>query len=381
MVAAHTYVVSLSQTIDTSLFSPPSPDPAGIAYLDSSNTLMVSDSEVNEMSIYAGANLFEMTLDGGLVDTTNTTSFSNEPTGVAYNAVNGHLFFCDDDAKDVSEMDPGADGLYGTTDDIITEFDTGPFGSNDPEGVTFDSASAALFIADGVGAEVYRITPGDNGFFDGISPAGDDQVTHFDTDGLGVYSLQGIALNSDNGLLYFVGLPPNIVVVTTVDGTLMHKLDISAASPTRPAGLTIGPSSSDPAETSLYITDRGIDNDDDPNENDGKVYEMTLPPADATPPDTRIDSTPPDPDNDATPTFSFTGSDPGGSGVAGFECRVDRGDWSSCASPHTTAMLGNGDHTFEVRAVDKFGNRDPSPASYTWAIDAPPPVYLPFVRR
>jgi hypothetical protein len=53
---------SMVQTIDTSQFSPPSPDPAGITYLDSSNTLLVSDSEVNEMPIFTGDNLFEMTL-------------------------------------------------------------------------------------------------------------------------------------------------------------------------------------------------------------------------------------------------------------------------------------------------------------------------------
>jgi hypothetical protein len=33
----------------TSLFSPPSPDPAGVVYVPDSNTLMICDSEVDEM--------------------------------------------------------------------------------------------------------------------------------------------------------------------------------------------------------------------------------------------------------------------------------------------------------------------------------------------
>jgi hypothetical protein len=41
----------LVRIIETSLFSPPSPDPAGIVYLPSTGRLLVSDSEVNEMTI------------------------------------------------------------------------------------------------------------------------------------------------------------------------------------------------------------------------------------------------------------------------------------------------------------------------------------------
>jgi VCBS repeat-containing protein len=90
---------------------------------------------------------------------------------------------------------------------------------------------------------------------------------------------------------------------------------------------------------------------------------------DTDPPDTTFTSTPPDPDSDNTPSFGFTSGD----GMAGFECQVDGDSWSACSSPHTTATLGDGVHTFDVRAVDDGGNRDPSPASYTWLVDATPP--------
>ena len=75
-------------------------------------------------------------------------------------------------------------------------------------------------------------------------------------------------------------------------------------------------------------------------------------------PDTTIDSGPSGPTNDATPTFTFSSDQPGST----FECRTDAGAWASCSSAHTTASLGDGPHTFEVRAIDSAGNTDPTPA-------------------
>ena len=87
---------------------------------------------------------------------------------------------------------------------------------------------------------------------------------------------------------------------------------------------------------------------------------------DVTPPNTSITSAPPNPDNDSTPTFEFAGSDDAGSGVASFECRVDGGSWSACASPHTLARLTAGTHTFSARAIDNVGYVDTTPAARTW---------------
>ena len=81
-------------------------------------------------------------------------------------------------------------------------------------------------------------------------------------------------------------------------------------------------------------------------------------------PDTTIDSGPSGPTNDATPTFTFSSSQAGST----FECRVDGGAWASCSSPYTTAALGDGPHTFEVRTIDPAGNVDPTPASLSFTV-------------
>ncbi|HXV59609.1 MAG TPA: hypothetical protein VEK15_02860, partial [Vicinamibacteria bacterium] len=205
--AIATATSSLVQTIDTSQFSPPSPDTSGVVYLPSTDSLLLVDSEVNETPLYAGANVFETTLTGSLFDTFTTLSFSDEPTGVAYNPESGHIFISDDNIVEVFEVDPGADGQFGTGDDLRDQFDTAVFGSHDPEGVTFDTWRGDLFIVDGMNDEVYKISPGANGVFDGVpDDGGDDQVVSFDTSSLGITDPEGIAFDSHYGHLYIVGV-------------------------------------------------------------------------------------------------------------------------------------------------------------------------------
>ncbi len=91
-------------------------------------------------------------------------------------------------------------------------------------------------------------------------------------------------------------------------------------------------------------------------------------------PTTSLGTTPPADSSSADASFTFTGSDPGGSGVGSFECRLDGGAWGPCSSPKDFTGLPDGDHTFEVRAIDQAGNTDGSPQSYTWTIDTAAPT-------
>jgi hypothetical protein len=95
----------------------------------------------------------------------------------------------------------------------------------------------------------------------------------------------------------------------------------------------------------------------------------TAPPPDTTPPDTTITAGPTGTTNDSTPTFSFTSSEAN----SVFECRVDSGAWVNCASPWTTTALTDGAHVASVRARDRAGNTDPSPASRSFTVDTQAP--------
>ncbi|TIU95988.1 MAG: RTX toxin, partial [Mesorhizobium sp.] len=288
-IATHTFTVgvtatqlptsvTLAHTILTSQWSPPSPDPTDIVYISHLGKLLVTDSEVEEMSIFTGKNLFQMNLNGTLTGTLTTINFSDEPAGVTYNPANHHLFFSDDTGtKSVYELNPGNDGLYNTSDDIVTSFRTAAFGSTDAESIAYDTNRGVLYLEDGTTHRIYTIAPGQNGRFDGVpSTGGDDVVTSFSEEALGTPSDGGIAYDPVHDLLYVIVSRTSVAMVTPT-GDLLGTLDISAANAKKPAGLALAPSSDDPShQMSLYVVDRGVDNDSNPTENDGKIYEFHL---------------------------------------------------------------------------------------------------------
>ena len=51
-----------------------------------------------------------------------------------------------------------------------------------------------------------------------------------------------------------------------------------------------------------------------------------------------------------------------------FQCKLDGGAWKACSSPKTYRNLKKGRHTIRVRAIDKVGNVDASPAVKTFRV-------------
>jgi hypothetical protein len=274
LAAAAIVTAPLLRTVATSAWSPPSPDPSGVDLILPSETgpLLVGDGEVEEMTLYAGVNLFHAVAStGALVGAATTTTFSDEPTGVAVNWANGHFFLTDDTGtRSVYEVTPGSNQRVDPGDPVRQIPMTG-IGSVDPEGVAW--GAGALFVVDGVNAEIYRLAPGPNGLVDG---GGDDVISHFDTQALGVVDPEGLAYDSDGGHLYVVGEPRDRIAHVTTTGTLLRWLDVSAATARAPAGLAYGPGLG--GTRRLYAVDRGVDNDSNPQENDGKLYVFDVTP-------------------------------------------------------------------------------------------------------
>jgi N-acetylglucosamine-6-sulfatase len=82
---------------------------------------------------------------------------------------------------------------------------------------------------------------------------------------------------------------------------------------------------------------------------------------------TRITRAPGGVTPDRTPTFRFKAT--GGTDLARFECSVDARSFRACTSPATVhPRLSFRRHTFRVRAVDKAGNADGSPARRTFKV-------------
>lgn len=74
---------------------------------------------------------------------------------------------------------------------------------------------------------------------------------------------------------------------------------------------------------------------------------------------------------DSTPSFGFSATQSGST----FECRIDGANFAACSGPVAThtpvSALADGQHTFDVRAVDSAAQADPTPATRTFTVDSP----------
>ncbi|HET9198840.1 MAG TPA: choice-of-anchor Q domain-containing protein [Solirubrobacterales bacterium] len=85
--------------------------------------------------------------------------------------------------------------------------------------------------------------------------------------------------------------------------------------------------------------------------------------ADRTAPNTRIVSGPPRNTYKREAKFRFASTE----AQSRFECRLDKKRWRGCRNPFKRSVKP-GKHVFKVRAIDRFGNVDPTPARFGWRV-------------
>jgi sugar lactone lactonase YvrE len=273
----------LVSTINTFQWSPASPDPSGLAFDPGADDLIVVDGEVDEVTGagFNGANGWRTSRTGTLASTFDVSAFNSEAVGVAFDNATNTYFISNDSGKRVWVIDPGSDDEPGTSDDTRYSFLTNVagFGSTDPEGLAFGNGD--LFIADGLGKEVYRVDPGPDGIFQGTT-ASDDTISHFDVQSLGQPDPEGIDFEASTGHLWVVSNDSNTdLLEVTVNGASVQTVEVNFPV-LHPGGLTVAPGTSG-SGNNVFIADRGIDNNDDPTENDGKIFEVDVPNSPATP--------------------------------------------------------------------------------------------------
>ena len=86
-------------------------------------------------------------------------------------------------------------------------------------------------------------------------------------------------------------------------------------------------------------------------------------PSDRTPPRTRIVSGPSRVGFERLAKFRFASSE----SQSSFRCKLDGKRWKRCRSPYVV-QVKPGKHLFKVRAIDRFGNADPTPARFGWRV-------------
>ena len=90
---------------------------------------------------------------------------------------------------------------------------------------------------------------------------------------------------------------------------------------------------------------------------------------DTVPPTTTLTQTPPADDNSVMATFKFTSDEDNVS----FDCSLDNAGFVACKSGDSFGPVHDGPHSFSVRARDRAGNVDLSPAVYAWTVDTSTP--------
>ena len=258
----------------TSSWSPPSPDPAGIAYVASAGRFVVVDCDVDELALWQGASAWSVAPNGSASSSWSVRTFTSEPSDVASKNPST-LMFSDDSRKRIVTVIRGSDGAWGTSDDVSSAFSTTAFGSNDPEGLALGGGS--LFVSDGDGRKVYRLTAGPNKVFDGVAPTGDDVLADtFNTAPLGLSDPEGITFDAATGHLFLVSTLEDVIVEATVRGARVATYDISSANVKNPGGIALAPASNGSGVRHAYVVDRGADNSSTPGENDGRLFEFAL---------------------------------------------------------------------------------------------------------
>ncbi|MGE5227586.1 MAG: Ig-like domain-containing protein [Planctomycetaceae bacterium] len=387
LAATPVTTATLVRMIDTSKWSPASPDPSGIVYLPGSDRMQVADSEVDETTGagYHNVNMWTLNRTTGAVVDEGTTwtpvGFSKEPTGLGYMAPTNTLLISDDSKRYVWIEQAGADGRFGTTDDTRTFINAGAWGSTDTEDPEY--LNGHIFYLDGKGTEIYDIGPGNDGKF-GTS---DDTMSHFDIGHLGPTDWEGLSSNPFTGNLLVGARAKKMIYELTPTGTLVQTIDASKITGMKYlSGLAYAPASNGNG-WDYWIVDRAVDNNQVPTENDGKLWEVTTSTSTTDTPPTVTVSSPKAGDTvSGTVTVSASANDDHGVSQVQFfvdgstSIGTDTNGTDGWSVQWDTTKAGDGAHTLTAEATDTANQTTTSAGvgvtvSNT-AVDNPPSVSI-----
>ncbi len=247
-----------------------SPDPMGLTYNPKTRKLLISDSEVDEIpALWKGKNFFVAKRGGRLLATGTFKKFTLEPEDLAWDGKDKALFVTDDDLDRVFRVGRGKDKRFGTRDDaVITVLHTHRFGSFDPEGLAWRGGRVPmLIVSDSTNRRVYKIRRGKDRRFG----TRDDIVQSFGTHKYGFTTAEDVAIRGKH--LFIISSRQEYILETTMKGGLVQKIDISGLGIRSASGIAFAPGT-DGGRSRLYLTASGVDNNVNPNENDGRLFEL-----------------------------------------------------------------------------------------------------------
>jgi sugar lactone lactonase YvrE len=270
---AHAAHASIVRVTLTSVWATPSPDPMGITYDPRTRRLLISDAEVDEIpGLWKGRNLFVAKRKGNLASSRTLKKFTVEPEDLALDNRHRSLYVTDDDLDRVFRDKPGKDGLFGTRDDVaVALVRTRRFGSFDPEGLTWLPQKKMLIISDSTSRRIYKVRQGKDRKFG----TRDDIVRSFGIHRYGFTTAEDVLVTRSTHHLLIVSSRQHFILETTMRGKLVRKIGLTGLGIKAASGITFAPGT-DGSKSRLYLTDSGVDNNVNPGENDGRLFELKI---------------------------------------------------------------------------------------------------------
>ncbi len=253
----------------------PSIDPAGVAFHTPSGHLFISDSEINEIpEVWAevGANVFEVST-GGNVLYGAYDSGNSEPTGITWNAFDDHFYISNDNSATIHRY--SFDGASFTEVDSVSTLPD----AEDPEGIASDPRSGQIYIIDG--GKKIQIYEYSGAFVLLETLSLDDPLLENPPYGIPT-DPEGIAFDAESGHLLVVSGNPadNAIFEYTTAGSFVARYPLNPMSP-RPIaaqGAAVMPVAGIEDRTRVFLPDGRIDNNQDPEERDGILYQARIDP-------------------------------------------------------------------------------------------------------
>jgi Ca2+-binding RTX toxin-like protein len=249
-------------------------DPSGIVWVPGQSggagTLFLADSEVDEAPYSSPYNLFALNLDGTPRDDAfrfNLQSFTKEPTGLAYNPLDGFLYISDDDAFKIFWVDPAHPDVK------VGELDTLTRGGSDPEDIAINPVNGNIFIANGTPS--HTIVE--------IARTGELVSTTYVPDV--VQDMEALAYDHVHDVFFVGGGFSSTIWAVDRAGTILNTIDLGAyRNPVNGARVAVkdiafAPSSNpndDPGAMNLYVADYGLTHSLTATDNDGRIFEIDL---------------------------------------------------------------------------------------------------------
>jgi YVTN family beta-propeller protein len=348
--------------------------PRDLAYDSADRKMFVADVYSNTVSVVN-------TTNNKVIDTIPTGSITD---GVVYDSKNGNVYAINAGSP-VTVIKASNDKVIGSIT-VGSNSLGGVFAANG-EVYVFNQGSGSVSVIDGatntVLTTIHGLPSPVAGAYD--STNGKMYVANYDSGGVSIIDtttnqlintlpgnggLAGALFDPDNNLIYVAnqghqGNGPAGNTLLTISGTNDTLLGSVVIPGPSPVGMAYNPHNHN-----IYVTNFGS--------NDQPGNTVTRVSTTSNVPDTIITSALDD--NGAVVanggstlstsihiTFQALGDN-----IVGFQCSLDGSAFSSCTTPFIANQLKAGvQHIFEVRAVNLFGNKDATPATFTWSVLTP----------